>query len=170
MSIDVTVEGGKSVLLPTEGKYCDQDIVVTATGGGGGGASGVYMAQITPAKDIPEIVIEHNLNCDVRAALLYADELTVDAEAIGNPIPVLSVYIKTGLDVQVTTDVSTNAFTATSSYIYSVKVANRSSGVTSIAYLPSIINANTIAFLAANTATSRFKAGQTLNVIVIAEV
>lgn len=35
MSHNITVEGGTSVRLPTAGKYCDRDIVVTATGGGG---------------------------------------------------------------------------------------------------------------------------------------
>lgn len=35
MSHNITVEGGKSVRLPTAGKYCDMDIVVTAVGGGG---------------------------------------------------------------------------------------------------------------------------------------
>lgn len=34
---NITVEGGTSVRLPTAGKYCDRDIVITATGGGGGG-------------------------------------------------------------------------------------------------------------------------------------
>lgn len=33
MSHKITVEGGKSVRLPTAGKYCDRDIVVTAEGG-----------------------------------------------------------------------------------------------------------------------------------------
>jgi hypothetical protein len=32
---NITVEGGSSVRLPTAGKYCDRDILVTATGGGG---------------------------------------------------------------------------------------------------------------------------------------
>lgn len=32
MSWNIRVEGGKSVRLPTAGKYCEQDIVVTATG------------------------------------------------------------------------------------------------------------------------------------------
>lgn len=32
---NITVEGGTSVRLPTAGKYCDRDILVTATGGGG---------------------------------------------------------------------------------------------------------------------------------------
>lgn len=35
MSHNITVEGGKTVRLPTAGKYCDRDIVITATGGGG---------------------------------------------------------------------------------------------------------------------------------------
>lgn len=33
MSHKITVEGGSSVRLPTAGKYCDRDIVVTAEGG-----------------------------------------------------------------------------------------------------------------------------------------
>jgi hypothetical protein len=35
MSHNITIEGGTSVRLPTAGKYCDRDIIVTATGGGG---------------------------------------------------------------------------------------------------------------------------------------
>ena len=34
MSFNIEVEGGKSVRLATAGKYCDRDIVVTATGSG----------------------------------------------------------------------------------------------------------------------------------------
>lgn len=34
MSHNITVEGGKSVKLKTAGKFCDQDIIVTAQGGG----------------------------------------------------------------------------------------------------------------------------------------
>ena len=37
MSFNIEVEGGKSVRLATAGKYCDRDIVVTATGGDTGG-------------------------------------------------------------------------------------------------------------------------------------
>ena len=35
MSFNITVEGGNSVRLPTAGKYCDRDIVITAKGGNG---------------------------------------------------------------------------------------------------------------------------------------
>lgn len=33
MSHNITVQGGTSVRLPTAGKYCDRDIIVTAEGG-----------------------------------------------------------------------------------------------------------------------------------------
>ena len=33
MSHNITVEGGKTVRLTTAGKYCDQDIIITAEGG-----------------------------------------------------------------------------------------------------------------------------------------
>lgn len=36
MSINITVEGGSSKRLLTAGKYCPEDIVITAEGGGGG--------------------------------------------------------------------------------------------------------------------------------------
>ena len=35
MSHNIVIEGGTSVRLPTAGKYCDRDIVVTATDSGG---------------------------------------------------------------------------------------------------------------------------------------
>lgn len=35
MSFNIEVEGGKTVRLPTAGKYCDRDILVTAKGGAG---------------------------------------------------------------------------------------------------------------------------------------
>lgn len=41
MSHNITVEGGSSVRLKTAGKYCDRDIVVTATGSGGAGIDGM---------------------------------------------------------------------------------------------------------------------------------
>lgn len=36
-TFNIEVEGGKTVKLPTAGKYCDRDIIVTAKGGGGSG-------------------------------------------------------------------------------------------------------------------------------------
>lgn len=39
MSYDITIPSGSSKRLPTAGKYCDQDIIVTAEGGGGATAT-----------------------------------------------------------------------------------------------------------------------------------
>ena len=46
MSWNITVEGGKTVRLPTKGKYCDRDIVITAEAGseGGGDELGAWLA------------------------------------------------------------------------------------------------------------------------------
>lgn len=47
---NITVQGGSSVRLPTAGKYCDRDIVVTAEGGGDPGLPG--LANPAAATDI----------------------------------------------------------------------------------------------------------------------
>ena len=39
---NIEVESGKSLRLKTAGKYCDRDIIVTATGGGGGDTEAAY--------------------------------------------------------------------------------------------------------------------------------
>jgi hypothetical protein len=39
---NIEVESGKSLRLKTAGKYCDRDVVVTATGGGGGDTEAAY--------------------------------------------------------------------------------------------------------------------------------
>lgn len=36
MNFEIEVESGKSIRLPTAGKFCSRDIIITATGGGGG--------------------------------------------------------------------------------------------------------------------------------------
>ena len=51
MSFNITVEGGSSVRLPTAGKYCDRDIVVTATGGGDDVARSIVDKTITAYSD-----------------------------------------------------------------------------------------------------------------------
>ena len=44
MSYEITIEGGSSKKLLTAGKFCDRDIIVTATGGGGGNLFGHVFA------------------------------------------------------------------------------------------------------------------------------
>ena len=62
MSFNITVEGGSSVRLPTAGKYCDRDIVITATGdGSGGGSSATTISGINlhdATTDIPNTYLQ----------------------------------------------------------------------------------------------------------------
>lgn len=51
MSHNITIEGGSSVRLPTKGKYCDRDIVVTADGGSDDVARSIVNKTITAYYD-----------------------------------------------------------------------------------------------------------------------
>lgn len=52
MSHNITIAGGTSKRLPVRGKYCDQDIIITATGGGGSGGELPELVSPASAKDI----------------------------------------------------------------------------------------------------------------------
>lgn len=76
---NILVDAGASVRLPTAGKYCDRDIVVTAGSGGGGGlpsgvtalASGTY----TTATDVTaSFDIAHGLGVVPNFFIIFADE------------------------------------------------------------------------------------------------
>jgi hypothetical protein len=60
--INITVEGGTSKRLLTAGKYCDRDIVVTASGGGdsdgGSGIADFLMNKLTEIDDDTTTVIK----------------------------------------------------------------------------------------------------------------
>ena len=49
---NITVPGGTSVRLPTSGKYCDRDIIVTAEGSGGGETTVDLTAELTEQESI----------------------------------------------------------------------------------------------------------------------
>ena len=51
MSFNITVEGGTSVRLPTAGKYCARDIIVTAEGGG-------LSLDVVTASALPDTVVD----------------------------------------------------------------------------------------------------------------
>lgn len=65
MSHNITIEGGTSKRLPVAGKYCDQDIIITALGGGGGlpeGISALASGIIAPTSNITsDYSVEHGL-------------------------------------------------------------------------------------------------------------
>lgn len=75
MSHNIVVPGGTTVLLPTAGKYCDRDIVVTAEGGG-------LSLDVVTASSLPGTVVDGQIVVitDTPAPSLY-----VDMDEPGNP-------------------------------------------------------------------------------------
>ena len=141
--------------------------------GSGGGASGVYIAEVTPEEDTNEIRISHNLNADVLIAALFANEITLSSDAINRNFPVMQVYIKTNLDVYTSSSAFLNAFIATNIYNNTDKKITRSMGYTSSSNVPTPTSAdpkNIFLFQTSNIATAKFKAGQTLRVVIVTEV
>ena len=103
MSHNITVESGKSVRLPTAGKYCDRDIVITATGG----AEDLYeelTAQVE-ALDVLAEEIEHLEDAEPSKLQIILgiqdinNSYTITQVDVGNAdeIPQYFFYQKTGL-------------------------------------------------------------------------
>lgn len=87
MSFNIEVEGGTSVRLPTAGKYCDRDIVVTALGGGGG---------TTPANPVIEpLEVTQNGTYTAPAGVDGYSPVTVN-------VPIPNGYIKPSGELEVT--------------------------------------------------------------------
>ena len=76
MSFNITVEGGTSVRLPTAGKYCDRDIVVTAQGGGG---DDVKLAGSIVDKTVTEFINPYATSIGEYSLRSCTKLLTVDA-------------------------------------------------------------------------------------------
>lgn len=58
---NIEVQGGSSVRLPTAGKYCEKDIIVTASGGGGNGTEEIENLKIL-YNNLRQISFQNNIN------------------------------------------------------------------------------------------------------------
>lgn len=160
---DTTLTGAVSALIAGFGQG----------GGSSGGTSGIYVAEVTPEEDTNEIRISHDLNADVLIAALFANEFTLSPDAIDRNFPVMQVYIKTNLDVYTSSSAFLNAFVANNAYNYTNGNIGRTQGYTSNSYSPKPTEddpKNIFSFQTSNVANSKFKAGQTLRVVIVTEV
>lgn len=88
MSFEIEVSGGSSVRLPTAGKYCDRDIVVTATGGGGVETCNVHVSFNVNIDYGNPIYIEYSMienGKPVRGKFAFAGEYDDDIGAYHYP-------------------------------------------------------------------------------------
>lgn len=69
--IEITVDGGTSKRLLTAGKYCDKNILVTATGGGGEPGLRIVSGSFTPAEDTQQYTVQHNIGVIPRIICVF---------------------------------------------------------------------------------------------------
>lgn len=89
MSFNIEVEGGSSVRLPTAGKYCDRDIVITATGGGDDGSTVRNLLDRTISGDFADSEITGVgayafYNCTKLTSIYLPNVTTAEAYAFAN--------------------------------------------------------------------------------------
>ena len=82
---NIEIEGGSSKRLKTAGKYCDRDIVVTASGGGGGEIDALIDRSITEVtSSAPSISNSVFLNCGKLTTANFPNATSIGENAFYN--------------------------------------------------------------------------------------
>lgn len=141
--------------------------IASIISGSDGGASGIYMAKITPARDISELTVTHNLGTtDILLAVCFA-------ETLGDVTPtfngaVAKFWAKTDIPRRVTS--SANApgnYDAHFSYL--TTAAHMVVGIpASEAYFCTVKDENNFIFDSAGSSAAKYIAGVTYTVIIMA--
>ena len=94
MSHNITVQGGATVRLPTAGKYCDQDIIVTAEGGS-------IDLDVVTAASLPSTVVDGQIVIitSTPAGTIYIDTDAPSAPAAGDVWVVLAAGGSAALNI-----------------------------------------------------------------------
>lgn len=70
---------------------------------GGGGASGIYMAQVTPAVDVFDLEIQHGLGTtDILLAACFVEKLDGEANSAMQAMAICRLFAKTEIPVRMT--------------------------------------------------------------------
>ena len=137
------------------------------SGGSGGGENGIYMAQITPASDIGELSVIHNLGTtDILAAVCWAESFGDIAPTIDGAVA--NVYLKSSIPFRQSSTVNHENMIAYARWSVSNANVNTIGQPTSTAYFSEPSDANTFAFGAAGAAACKYIAGVTYTVIIMA--
>jgi hypothetical protein len=139
------------------------EIAGLQSGGDAGSASGIYMAKVTPASDVSEIEVTHNLGTtDILLACCWA-------ETLGDVVPTFngsvgSFWFKNDIPNPRTDSTLTlfASYSATNTKVLSAGMPN------SPAYWCNVVDENTFEFKRASSATAKFFAGVTYTVVIMA--
>jgi hypothetical protein len=138
------------------------------TGGGGsdGGASGIYMAKITPASDMDELRITHNLGTtDILVAVCWAETLGDVTPAFDGAVA--NVYLKSSLPFRLTNSINHENMIAFARWSVSNANVNTVAPPSSDAYYSEAVNENTFVFDKAGASPAKWMAGVTYTVIIM---
>ena len=127
MSFNVEVESGTSVRLTTGGKYCDRDIVVTATGGDGGNIDKLINRTVTEVSSNSEAIGDYVFyGCTKLTNITLPLASSIGTEAFYNCVKLESVEVPNvtsiggsafrlctvlpSIDLPLTTSIGSNTF------------------------------------------------------------
>lgn len=156
---------GKTDKLTLEGMAAA--IAGIQTGEGSGGASGIYMAKITPASDMIELQITHNLGTtDILAAFCWAESLNEVTPTFDGSIA--NIYLKSSVPFRQTASVNHENMIAFARWqVSSTNVASVGQPNSEV-YCSKVVDENTFLFEKAGSSLAKWMAGVTYTVIIMA--
>lgn len=138
--------------------------------GGGdvpGGASGIYMAQVTPAGNVGSITIEHNLGTtDILLAALWAESLGDVAPTFNGCVA--NIYLKSAMPYRTNSSVNHENLIAHALWNTSLNNVNTVGQPASDVYYFKIVDENTIEFPSGGAAAAKHFGGVTYTVVIMA--
>lgn len=133
-------------------------------GGGSGGTSGIYMAEITPAENLNDFIVVHNLGTtDILCAAIWA-------QTLGDIVPTMGITLaKFWAKTNIVTRRGGNGFSPGYAWGVSNNYADTSSPNTANYETLKITDANTVSMPRVSSGTTTaYMAGVTYTVVVVA--
>lgn len=153
--------------LPSAGVDGFSRVIANIAASGGGGASGIYMAKVTPASDTGELKVTHNLGTtDILVAVCWAESLGDVTPAFDGAAA--NVYLKSSLPFRMSNSSNHENMIAYARWSVSSANVTTISQPTSGTYFSEVVDENTFAFASAGSAASKYFAGVTYTVIIMA--
>ena len=149
-----------------------QAIETMETGGSSGGDSGMYMAKITPAENVWDLTVIHNLGTtDILLAACFVEKLDGEANSDMHAKAIAKLWAKTEIPVRMTSTTQSPNYEIAYPFNYNSGDYKSGSGAvpTSEEYKCKIIDTNTFVFARVGSGTGQYYyPGFTYTVIIMA--